>query len=59
MFPPTPPSWLEFIYLFLERGEGRDKEGEKHSSFASRSVNSDMSPTGGLARNPGMCSDQE
>ena len=39
MYLPMPPSWLEvqilsgifkkdFIYLFLERGEGREKERE-------------------------------
>ena len=43
------------LYLFLERGEGREKEGEKHQCvFASR-----VPPTGDLACNPGMCPDWE
>ena len=39
-----------FIY-FLERGKGREKEGEKHQCV----VASHMPPTGDLASNPGMC----
>ena len=41
------------IYLFLERGEGREKE---------RNINVWLplaSPTGDLACNPGMCPDWE
>ena len=41
----------DFIYLFLERGEGREKEGEKHQCV----VASHAPPTRDLARNPGMC----
>ena len=37
------------IYLFLDRGEGREKEGEKHQCV----VASRVSPTEDLARNPG------
>ena len=38
----------DFIYLlFLERGEGRGKEGEKHQCV----VDSRATPTGDLARN--------
>ena len=33
-----------FIYLFLERVEGKEKEGEKHQCV----VASRMPPTGGL-----------
>ena len=44
-----------FIYLFLERGEGREKEEEKHQCV----VASHASPTGDLARNPSMCPDWE
>ena len=40
-----------FIYLLLERGEGREKEGEKHPCV----VASHMPPTGDLACNPGTC----
>ena len=48
-------SFKDFVYLFLERGEGREKEGEKHQCvFASCVL-----PTGDLAHNPGMCSDWE
>ena len=45
----------DFIYLFLERGEGKEKEEEKHlcvSAFL-------KPPTGDLAYNPGMCPDWE
>ena len=45
------------LYLFLDRGEGREKERdvqEKHQLVAS------WAPSGGdLAHNPGMCPDQE
>ena len=43
----------DFIYLFLEKREGR--EGEKHQ----RVVASRAPPTGDLACNPGMCPDWE
>ena len=43
------------IYLFLERGEGREKEEEKHQCV----VPSPVPPTGDLAWNPGMCPDWE
>ena len=45
---------ISFI-LFLDRGEGREKEGEKHQCV----VASHTPPTGGLAHNPGMCPDWE
>ena len=38
-----------FIY-FLERGEGKEEEGEKYQCV----VASCMPPTGDLSRNPGM-----
>ena len=44
----------DFIYLFLERGEG-EREGEKHQ----RVVASHTPHTGDLACNPGMCPDWE
>ena len=46
-----------FIYLFLDRGEGREKEreGEKHQCV----VASHTPPTGNLAWNSGMCPDWE
>ena len=44
--------WKDFIYLFLE---SREREGEKHQCV----VASCAPPTGGLARNPGMCPDWE
>ena len=40
-----------FIYLFLERGREREREGEKHQCV----VASCMPPTGDPAFNPGMC----
>ena len=45
----------DFIYLFLERGEGREKEREKYQCV----VASHVAPTGDLACNPGMCPDWE
>ena len=44
----------DFIYLFLERGEG-EREGEKHQCV----VASHAPTTGDLAHNPGMCPDWE
>ena len=44
-----------FIYLFLDRVEGKEREGEKHQCV----VASHAPPTGPLARNPGMCPDWE
>ena len=43
----------DFIYLFLERGEMRER-GKHHCVFASH-----VPPTGDLARNTGMCPDWE
>ena len=44
-----------FIYLFLEKGEGKKKEGEKHQYV----VASHTHPTGDLACNPGLYPDWE
>ena len=44
-----------FIYLFLDRGDGKLKEGEKHKCV----VASHVPPTGDLAGNPGICPDWE
>ena len=44
-----------FIYLFLERGEGKERVGEKHQCV----VFSHVPPIGDLAHNPGMCPDWE
>ena len=44
----------DFIYLFLERGEGRRDE-EKHQC----AVACGLPPTGDLACNPGVCPDWE
>ena len=52
---PLPNFLKDFIYVILERGEGREKEGEKHQ----RVVASRAPPTGDLAHNPGMCPDWE
>ena len=51
----------DFIYLFLERGEGREKERERNIDVweIQRSVVSRMPPTGALACSPGMCPDWE
>ena len=45
------PFFKDFIYLFLEKGEGREKKRERNLS-ASR-----MPPTGDQPHNPGMCPD--
>ena len=45
----------DFIYLFLERGDQREKEGEKHQCV----VASHVPLTGDLACHPGMCPDWE
>ena len=47
--------FLDIMYLFLERGEGREKEGEKHQCV----ITSCTPLTGDLACNPGMCPDWE
>ena len=43
-----------YISLFLERGEGREKEGEKHQQVASCT-----NPNGDWACNPVMCTNGE
>ena len=43
------------IYLFLERGEGKEKEEQKYQCV----VASRIPPTGDLAHNPGMNPDWE
>ena len=51
-----PPTFFFFKILciyFLEGGEGKEKEGEKHRVVASQAP-----PTGDLAHSPGMCPDQ-
>ena len=47
----------DFIYLFVERQEGREKERERNIDVGEkiRLVASCMPPTGDLARNPGLC----
>ena len=48
-------SFKDFIYLFLDRGEGREKEKERNICVGA----SHMPPTGDLAHNPGVCPDWE
>ena len=45
----------DFIYLFLERGVRREREGEEHQHV----IASCMPHTGDLAQNPGICPDRE
>ena len=45
----------DFIYLFLERGGGKKKEGEKHQCVIATCV----PHSGNLASNPGMRPDWE
>ena len=51
----------DFIYLFLERGEGMEKEREGNIDVRGiyRSVASRTHPTGDLAHNPATCPDWE
>ena len=56
----TPNSFfLRFMYLFLERGEGRENERERNINVREISIASHMPPPGDLACNPGVCPDQE
>ena len=52
---PCECSFLKDFYLFLERGEEREKEGEKHQCVAA----SHATPTGDLTQNSGICPDRE
>ena len=45
----------DFIYLILERGKGKEKQGDKHQCV----VASHVPPIGDLAHNPGMFPDWE
>ena len=51
---------MTFIYLFLERGEGREKERDRNINVPEKhqSIVSHMLPTADLARNP-ACADRE
>ena len=51
----------EFIYLFLERGEGRQKERERDIDVRERhpSVASGRCPSWGPNPQPGVCPDKE
>ena len=53
--------YKDFIYLFLERREGREKERERNIDVREKHplVASHMPPTADLARNPGSCPDRE
>ena len=46
----------DFTYLFLERGEGKEKERERNMRVW---VPFTCSPAGDLACNPGICPDWE
>ena len=58
---PLSDKWFADVFfflrfhLFLERGEGRGREGEKHQCMVAFHV----LPTGDLARSPGLCPDWE
>ena len=53
---PHPRTFLKKIYLFMfgERRQEGEREGEKHQSVASHAF-----PAGDLAGNPGRCLDGE
>ena len=52
---------MDFTYLFLEKGERREKEKERNINVQEiyPLVASPMPPTGDLVHNPGMCPDRE
>ena len=49
----------DFIYLFLDRGEGRETERERNINVWLPLMCSALGTTGDLARNPGMCPNWE
>ena len=51
----------DFIYLFSERGEGREKERKRNIDVCKKhQSNASSTPrTGDLIRNPGTCPDRE
>ena len=52
----------DFIYLFFERGHGREKERERNIHVRERNIDQvplTCAPVGDLAHNPGMCPVQE
>ena len=52
--------FIEFIYLFLEKGEGKEKEREKNIDvWEKHPLVASVPPAGDLAHNPGMCPDWE
>ena len=54
--------FLDFIYLFLERGGRREKERERNIDVRERNINRlplIRTSSGEKTRNPGMCLDQE
>ena len=51
----NPPNHFFQDFVYLNRGEGKEKEGEKHQCV----VASHAPPIGDLAGNPGMCPDWE
>ena len=47
------------LFIFRERGQEGESEGETHQCVKHQLVAPCMLPTGHLARNPGMCHDWE
>ena len=57
IFFPLFLFFLNFIlFIYLEKGEGKEKERARNSKWVAASH---ASPTADLALNPGMCSDWE
>ena len=56
---PNQLFFKDFLSLFLERGEGREKERERNIDVPEKHtlVASPTPSTGELAHNPGMCPD--
>ena len=56
MFKTDTYHFLRFIYLFLERGEGKEKESGRETSVCGCLL---CTPNWDLAHNPGVCPDWE
>ena len=59
--PRTENFFKDFSYLFLERGEGREKETKENFNVRGKHqlLTFARSPTGGQAPNPDVCPDRE
>ena len=54
-------SFLKILFIYFQRGEGREKKGEKHQRLREKSISClpHTPPTGDVAGNPHMCPGRE